>query len=344
MPIIFTQHLYIKEEVGYALLSAILLKEKDVALFWAFELFYSGFETEVFDYIWNIYYNFHASLSPSFEKYFIRKLSDTSIGHPLILASIVTNLCSKPYTTDVYILSQKGVHGSTQEPSFKTWFETKDYISIASYIMHESFNPNEIDMDNIREIALTHHGIKWYRPMLVPSPNICLKMRFLSHIMQICISRVYVISANNRFNLSSDHIMVPHGPIPYLSNKDVLKRECKYAINCSQMLHLFDLERHKEGHNALVQMYRENWLNHCTKTPYWLKKIAECNGTVNVETDILEFPNIEQEELFYEKYGLEPDEQSLEVQHASIEPIILSSNDSDVEFRARFGTWNIATR
>jgi len=245
---VFTRHLYIKEEVGCALLSAILLNEKETALFWAFELFRSGYETAVFDYIWDIYYNFHASLNPSFEKYFIRKMSDTTIEYSVALTSIITNLCCKPYTTDVYILSRRPATSSDLEPSFKMWFETRDYNSIANHIMCESFIASESEMDSIREIALMQHGIKWFRPMLVPSYNICLKMRFLSHIMQICISKVYIISAKNRMNLSSDHIAVPSY---LLQNEDVLNPWPKYLINCSQTLHLFELGRRVEGAEAV---------------------------------------------------------------------------------------------
>ena len=340
MPIIFTRHLYIKDEVECALLSAILLKEKDVSLFWAFELFYSGFETEVFDFIWNIYYNFHAPLNPSFEKYFIRKMSDVSISRPLILASIVTNLCPKPYTTDVYILSRRLESGLRVSPSFKTWFEMRDYSSIASHIMSTSFDDaSESDMDAIRGIALKCHGIKWFRPMLLPSPKICFKMRFLSHIMQICISDVYLISVKNRLNLSSDHIVCPQ---ELCGNKNALKTGCKYAVNCSSTLHLFNLERHNEEDDSLTRIYREDWLSHCTQTPYWSQKITEHNGTVDVETGVTEFPELEQEERFYAKYGLEPDEQPWTIQCTSIGRIERNADDSESEFCARFGTWNIA--
>jgi hypothetical protein len=340
MPIIFTRHLYIKDEVECALLSAILLNDKNVSLFWAFELFYSGFETEVFDFIWEVYYNFHASLNPSFEKYFIRKLSSKSIGRPHILASIVSNLCSKPYTTDVYILSRKPTSIVLLEPSFETWFKMRDYMSISNHIMHDTFDSSESNMDAIREIALKCHGIKWHRPMLLPSLNICLKMRFLSHIMQICISNVYLVSKKNRLNLSSCFIVPP--PCPPQLNQDVLKTFCKYSINCSQTLHLFDLERHNEEDHLFVRIYRENWLSHCMQTPYWLQKIVEHNGAMNVETGAIEFSELDQEEQFYAKYGLEPDEQPWTIQCKSIEPIERNVGDSESEFRARFGTWNIA--
>ena len=55
--IIFTRYLYIKDEVEIALLTNILEK-KEESVFWAYELYFSGFQKEVFQYLWDIYYNF----------------------------------------------------------------------------------------------------------------------------------------------------------------------------------------------------------------------------------------------------------------------------------------------
>ena len=70
--IIFTRYLYLKDEVEIALLAS-LLNKKDDALFWAFELYFSGFESELIEILWKIYYEFYYSLNPSFECYFLKK-------------------------------------------------------------------------------------------------------------------------------------------------------------------------------------------------------------------------------------------------------------------------------
>ena len=54
--IIFTRYLYLKDEVEIALLAS-LLNKKDDALFWAFELYFSGFESELIEILWKIYEN-----------------------------------------------------------------------------------------------------------------------------------------------------------------------------------------------------------------------------------------------------------------------------------------------
>ena len=70
--IIYTRYLYIKDEVRVALLVSILNKSDD-AIFWGYELYYSGFQIELFELIVKIYYDFFATLNPSFEQYLLQK-------------------------------------------------------------------------------------------------------------------------------------------------------------------------------------------------------------------------------------------------------------------------------
>ena len=70
--LVFTQYLYIKEEVRLALLVSILNKSND-AIFWAYELYYSGFKYELLNLIWKIYYDFFATLNPAYESYLLKK-------------------------------------------------------------------------------------------------------------------------------------------------------------------------------------------------------------------------------------------------------------------------------
>lgn len=64
----FTRYLYEKDEVKLSLVTSIINK-KDDSIFWAYELFYSGFKTELAELLWKIYFDFYSTLNPSFEKY-----------------------------------------------------------------------------------------------------------------------------------------------------------------------------------------------------------------------------------------------------------------------------------
>jgi len=58
-PIILTRYLYIKSKVTVALVNAILQKDEEQALFWGYELYYSGFEKETVDILVDAYENFY---------------------------------------------------------------------------------------------------------------------------------------------------------------------------------------------------------------------------------------------------------------------------------------------
>jgi hypothetical protein len=102
--IILTRYLYIKDEVEIGLLAAILNKSND-ALYWAYELYHSGFQVRFFELIWQIYYEFFAILNPSLEAYFLRKYSDWIVSKEDIYVSIfIENLLIRPYNTDVFLI------------------------------------------------------------------------------------------------------------------------------------------------------------------------------------------------------------------------------------------------
>jgi hypothetical protein len=57
--IILTRYLYVKDEVLFSLWKSILLKNIDEALFWGYELYYSGFQEETFVLLMKLYYEFY---------------------------------------------------------------------------------------------------------------------------------------------------------------------------------------------------------------------------------------------------------------------------------------------
>jgi hypothetical protein len=73
--VILTRYLYLKDEVKLALIVSLLTKNP-VSIFWAYELYYSGFELELFELIWQIYFDFYATLNFSFKDYLIKKQKD----------------------------------------------------------------------------------------------------------------------------------------------------------------------------------------------------------------------------------------------------------------------------
>ena len=69
MTIILTRYLYFLDECFYSLLFGLINKTSfDEIIFWAGEIYYSGFEDRLWTHIWKIYYDFYAIKYPKFER------------------------------------------------------------------------------------------------------------------------------------------------------------------------------------------------------------------------------------------------------------------------------------
>jgi len=104
----------------------------------------------------------------------------------------------------------------------------------------------------------------------------------------------------------------------YETRTDIIARKvlpvmAKHAIDPDNYLTLFQLPRDAAD---IKDAYLNNWLYHASFTPLWAQRIRAHNGTVK-DRDVV-FATDDDIEEFYDKYGLEPDEQKAEVQQRSI--------------------------
>jgi hypothetical protein len=92
---IFTRYLFPKTEVKQALLLALLEHKTSESLYWGYELYYSGFEMEVFEYLWSIYDILYKEENPRLSKMFLdiknrrddREPSEKDVGSLLMTLS-----------------------------------------------------------------------------------------------------------------------------------------------------------------------------------------------------------------------------------------------------------------
>ena len=105
-----TRYLYNMIEVKQSLFMAILDKNIDESLFWAYELFYSEYDIECVPYINNIfeklYKNDNEDLIPLVEQITLywnnpENTNDTDLA--LLLGSYVTTLCFRPYNLIMFV-------------------------------------------------------------------------------------------------------------------------------------------------------------------------------------------------------------------------------------------------
>ncbi len=85
----------------------------------------------------------------------------------------------------------------------------------------------------------------------------------------------------------------------------------------------FSLARYCEEVSALGELYNVNsvWERFAYETPYWDYRFRIYGGKYDAESKRVCFPTDDAREDFYDRYGLEPDEQSCAVRDRSLGPI-----------------------
>ena len=100
--------------------------------------------------------------------------------------------------------------------------------------------------------------------------------------------------------------------------RNVLKKKRLYEI--PESIGCFNLKRNKLSMEEIREMYFYHWEYYAGKSNYW-KSIFEHWAIEFDEKQEPIFINDDIHEKFYEKYNLEPDEQSLETHNKSIKYI-----------------------
>lgn len=341
--ITFTRYLYEKDEVCIALLVSILQKSDD-SIFWAYELYYSGFEDELFELIWKIYYDFFATLNPTFESYLLKKMKPYEAKDDKIVSTIIQNLLIRPFNTDILMLrnicelfeNEIYYHNNIKKItnmeelgiSLREWIKQSDYRSISQWLLNE--NKDFGGVVNIYELSLNifeENG-------MVVSKNRCLKefimilkngvnpnIILLSKIIQLFTKEKKLIKGKSFYVKVEPEEIVPYETIiinDNLKHYKILEKAYICGIDDLKHLSLFKLKRDKYN---LEEKYLNNWIFYASFSPIWYKRINQYNGTIDYDKREVLFKEELDDELmqeFYRNYGYEPDEQSKIIQNKVI--------------------------
>ena len=368
--IVLTRYLYLKDEVKLAFLVSLLNKSDD-AIFWAYELYYSGFKMEFFDYIWTIYYDFFATLNPSFEQYlnkmlnFDKKSREEDIDK--LVSAIVQDLLIRPFNTDIFFLrticrlfeiecsfittTNIGNTLSKSTPilyeQLTNWIDTKDFKSIAQYIL------NVVILDTSDKVLYFIYNVaidvfsdvfnvklskaKLLKEFGVAQERLNINNNFVKKVLHekktVLLTKIMTLFSLKEKLVKGKNfyiVVVPEDIIQYetievstVKHYKVLNVARICGIDDLKHLSLFCLERDtliikdkkdkkniKEDTNILKDMYFKNWLYHASFSPVWLDRIRKYRGYVDYTKICVEFVDEDLMQLFYLKYGYEPDEQS----------------------------------
>jgi hypothetical protein len=105
--------------------------------------------------------------------------------------------------------------------------------------------------------------------------------------------------------------------INHIKPHELLKQTVKYPVR-KNTLAIFDHEHGIYTHQQIQSLYWYHWLYYANKSPIWAERISINGGKLNHESHSVYFDTVDLEEAFYDKYGLEPDEQPKQVQEMNI--------------------------
>lgn len=238
-PLIFTRYLYPKELVMHSLFLSILDKKTDEALFWGYELYYSGFTDNVYEYLFQIYETIYSSVNSDKLTAYLKELYGNQTESNLGI--FILTLATKPYNINIFI---------------------EEYFNIKC-------SPTSIEKNNDKILKIKTFDTTPYKTTTIE----------LSDEQ----SRGYKI----------------------------LKTACKYPIR-TEYKELFKTS----PHDFLDCLRR--WEYYAFECPLWKQRILQYGGKKCDKTKKVSFDTETNAEDFYNKYDLEPDEQSLEIQYGCV--------------------------
>lgn len=337
--LVFTRYLYVKDEVRIALLVSILNKSDD-AIFWAYELYHSGFKNELFGLIWKIYYDFFATLNPTFEAYLLKKHKEVIMAfdsnQDRVVSSIIQDLLFRPFNTDVFIMRNicdnfepDIIYHQCKDTlfiynNFEKWIELDDYRSISHWILNINKTVDSVDVYNVCLNIFEKNGLKLTKNKLekefvsVINLNINANIILLAKIMCLFSKKEDLKKGRSIYINVEPEDVVQYETISSLENYKVLENACICGIDDLKHLSLFKLNRQKYN---IKDEYWYRWEYHASFSPIWSQRIRQFGGYPDYTSQKIIFkeePDDDQVQNFYELYGYEPDEQSITTQSKNI--------------------------
>lgn len=350
-----TRFLYPVDEVQYSLITSLIKKENiDACYYWAFELYYSGLENDLFDLFFKIHYDFYAERNPKLEHYIINKrkkwINDKDIKH---ISFVVKNLFIATPTPTVFLMRQyinssgypshvyNNANGYTNKDSHINF--TTEYKNLCMAISYGRLANIAYDLNRlvkrdgcevVREIIIDHFKIEfggfqdegrekidkaWNERVILDDTHLLLAMVVHLMVDEYKINTRAVFGSPQQENID-DILEIENTVIEKKYQTLCYKRKWK---TCN-LIGSFELARHHTLSN-FIEDNLFHWEYYASRVPLWYKRIKDHCGNINHDNRELVFTNEEMEEQFYNYYSYELDEQPKEVQDLSLHNIMSSS-------------------
>ena len=336
MAVVLTRYLYFLDECFYSLMIALINKESfEEVVFWAGEIYYSGFQEKLWNHLWKIYYDFYAIKFPKYEK----KINKLSKNKDTIESFIyVLNLLYySSINYDVFTLRMSHfklpVHIYIgRHPNWLKQLKLKKKEKLLIRSIHDKKWGNikyylkffEDDLNRCYDIIKLYFRKIHNYPLKAKNLN-DINYADKKHIIMALICHLLINEENIQHktifrkldkSIVDSEINFNGEEISPLYKTLVYKR--KYAV--SQFIGAFKLKRDSIPNIDYKDILRLYWDYFAYNSPLWKARIKAQNGKpIDFSNKYcLEFSSDDDEETFYELYNYEPDEQTLDVQEKSI--------------------------
>jgi hypothetical protein len=327
-----TRYLYVTKYVKLSLIIALLEKDIDKALFWTFELYFSGLDQDLFGLLWIIYFGFYASLNPELFDYLLQTYNDWVKSEDFdekskIVCLMVNNLIIRNYSIDVFVLSKLAniQNIDITGVDLAKELEDKNFLVVTKYIMSKK---------KLDELIKTHKEILDYfnkknknnetenllKMMKVSNVNpgiilLSLVFTYYNKKLKIKMNKNLIIDSFDK-DLDDFKTIQVQDDLPAYK---ILPIAYEYEIfDENNYIHLFDNGKNLIRREEIIDIYEYKWLYHASFSPVWFYRIQKYNGTINHSSKKVTFQDEESLQEFYLFYGYEPDELPRAIQNKSI--------------------------
>jgi hypothetical protein len=306
--IILTRYLYVKEEVMYSLMNALLNKEREEALFWCYEIYYSGFKEEIIIYLIQLYYDFYVSCNKDLHGFLLSLVSDWTKNNKKhwIPGAIIENLVNHDIYTDSITLQKLENKNDYANDSIKQHELYPLILSIMACNTDEDiicwFNEPHPVKKNIK--STIDDLVDTFVPLtsvhlapLVKSATVAMLFYIYNHQN---INRIRLVLDNAAIEAYKTVIHVPG------RGRNILKKMRIYQTNTdADAMGIFS--RKDQTVEEYSHMLNE-WLFYASGSPIWLDRIKKYRGIIDYEKQRVDFEDDDTEE-FYSYYSYDLDEE-----------------------------------
>jgi hypothetical protein len=299
---ILTRYIYDKDNLQYSIFLALLNKDREQAKFWVYELYYSGFKTETFHLLWELYYKLYYISYPNMEKFMkvqtllwmSNKLDDCIVG------SIAESL-------------------AIRDPCIDTYFIIENKTQVSDVLVQEIVKVNNCVSKKECFVNLENLGISCKKNVKINkkinfTKNVFLELEMLdieilktaiiSIILDTFVEKPLIKMRKNIYIIQQPYDMKQYKTKPAIKHHGykIPPRECRYQLQINPNGQKFDYPDYY------------NWVYYASFSPLWKTRIERHNGIVLQDQQKIHFENEDDEVAFYNYFNLEPDEQSLEIE------------------------------